>query len=68
VIAVTTDHSLHGGWRATWIVHGVLLGVLAVSQAAARDAGPWYSEPAARGDAEALPVGNGCMGGMIFGA
>jgi hypothetical protein len=45
---------LRGGRRATLIVHGVLFGVLAVSQVAARGAGPWYRQPAAIWDVEAL--------------
>ena len=47
------------------LVRTILLGVIAVAQAAAAQT-LWYTQPATTW-VQALPVGNGSLGGMIFG-
>ena len=51
---------------------GLFLSAIAVSVAPAEESSPgrcvlWYSAPAKNWEKEALPIGNGRLGGMIFG-
>lgn len=45
---------------------GLLVGIAAIFTAHAQDLSLWYAQPAAKW-LEALPIGNGRLGGMIFG-
>ena len=57
----------------TTIQRGVLLSLVWMTVAAAQSGEPsgglslWYNKPAADWMTEALPIGNGALGGMIFG-
>ena len=57
-----------------WLVVVLMLAIVSGSSGAAEkdatvaaDLKMWYDKPAANWEREALPIGNGCLGGMIFG-
>ena len=49
------------------ITHTLLVALLVATAAQAADKKLWYDKPATRWEQEALPIGNGRLGAMVFG-